>query len=117
MTKPTNINILGTNYKILYFQNMLDVCPYKQEKLWGFIDYAHTQIRIYDNGQDIGQIYKTLWHEILHGIANDLNLDINKEENHNQLDTLAMAIADTLMRNDFLVVKNELVYGIVEVHQ
>ncbi len=103
--KPKSIVILGRKYKITYHNNPANVDAEKRSSLWGQIDYWTRRIRIYDNGRDKVDIFETILHEILHGLANDLNLkslDSQDKEKHNDLDRLAVALTDTLFRNGFL---------------
>ena len=100
MEKPTTINILGITYRVSYVEKPSDVDFNKRESLWGSVDYWTRTIRIYDNGLSIEDIWQTLWHEILHAIAEQLHLNLNKEKNHDDLDRLALAINDLLFRNN-----------------
>jgi hypothetical protein len=100
--KPTELNILGINYSVEYVDSPSDVDIHGRETLFGQIDFWTRSIRIHDNGRDIEDIWQILIHEILHGIAEALNLKLNDEEMHDELDSLATAIGDTLIRNGLL---------------
>ena len=104
MSKPTSVNIVGVIYKIEYVDKPSDVDVFKRTSLWGQIDYWTRTIRIYDNGRSMEDIWQTLFHEILHGIAELLKLSsLNKDENHDELDVLALAIVDILIRNGWFI--------------
>lgn len=98
--KPEIINILGITYKVEYVDKPSDVDIFKREAMWGQLDYWTRTIRIYDNGRCIEDVWQAIFHEILHGIAEALKLSsLQKEENHDELDILALAIIDVLTRN------------------
>jgi len=100
MKKPKTINILGIPYKVIYVDKPSDVDIFKRESLWGQIDYWTRTIRIYDNSQAEEDMWETIFHEILHGIANSLHLKwLEDKKNHDELDLLALAITDILFRN------------------
>lgn len=101
--KPTNVNILGHDYKITYLDKPSDVDMYGRESLWGQIDYWTRTIRIYDNDRSETDIWYTIWHEIIHGISEGLHLEVlEKSENHDTLDLLSLAISDILFRNNWI---------------
>jgi hypothetical protein len=106
--KPKEINILGVKYKIDYVDNPAEVDQYKRESLWGQIDYWTRTIRIYSNGRPIEDIFQTLLHEILHGIESQLKIRCFKDTNggHDDLDILALALTDVLVRNDMIKLKD-----------
>ena len=100
--KPTEVNILGQVYKIEYCKNASEVDIDHRQSLWGQIDYWTQTIRVYDNNSPEAKIMQTLIHEVLHGIAGQLHMKLNKEENHDELDILAMSLYDVMKRNDWL---------------
>ncbi len=100
MKRPKQINIMGIPYQVSYVDNPAEVDIYKRESLWGQIDYWTKTIRIYDHGRGEVDIWDSIIHEVLHGIAEKLHLNaLNDKDNHDQLDRLALALADTLFRN------------------
>jgi len=101
--KPSSVNILGVTYAIAYVEKPSDVDIYHRDSLWGQIDYWTRTIRIYDNGRPEEDIMQCLVHEILHGIAEALKLNLRKPERHDDLDILALALVDTFYRNNWLV--------------
>ena len=100
--KPTELNILGIKYTVEYVDSPSDVDIHGRETLFGQIDFWTRSIRIHDNGRDIEDVWQILIHEVLHGIAEALNLKLNEEDMHDELDSLATAIGDTLIRNNLL---------------
>ena len=100
--KPKKVNILGTVYTIEYLEKPADVDPQGREPLFGQIDYWDRTIRIYDNGRMDQDIWQALIHEILHGIGAALNLKLNEEKMHDELDTLATALTDVFFRNKWI---------------
>jgi len=100
--KPESVNIIGITYKFEYVNKPSDVDMFKRESMWGQIDFWTRTIRIYDNGRCLEDIWHTIFHEILHGIAEALKLPcLNKAENHDELDILALALIDVLTRNSW----------------
>ena len=99
---------MGKAYSIEYVDKPSDVDIYKRESLWGQIDYWTRTIRIYANNRTESDIFETLIHEILHGIEEDLKLKAFKEkQGHDELGILAVALTDTLIRNNLVILKNE----------
>ena len=109
--KPERINILGSVYSIEYCNRPSDVDLFKRESLFGQTDYWTQTIRIYDNGRSIQDIWKTIIHEVLHIIGECMKLDIldkggmKDERKHEELDMLAVALADTFFRNNLILLK------------
>lgn len=100
--RPDSVNILGIEYKILYFDKPSEVDRNNRQSLWGQIDYWERIIRVYDNNSNEGDVWQTLMHEILHGISDSLKLKLNDEEMHEELDLLSLALTDVLFRNDWI---------------
>ena len=101
--KLTEINILGTIYKISYYDNSTDVDIHKREPHWGQIDYWTRTIRLYKNDFPDSEIFKTLFHEMLHGIMEHGQMqEINTEKN---VELLTNLIVDTLLRNNLITIK------------
>ena len=105
--KPENVNILGLNYKIEYVDKPSDVDIYKRESLWGQIDFWTRTIRVYQTDRTIESTWSTIFHEVLHGISSQLNLCLNKDEYHDDLDVLAFALYDSFTRNGWMKVDDD----------
>lgn len=103
MDKPNSVNVLGVEYKIEYTDKPSDVDLYKRASLWGQVDLWTRTIRIYDNGRPAEDVWQTIFHEIFHCIADELKLKaLAKDENHDELDVLALAMTDVLFRNGWM---------------
>ena len=101
--KIKSINILGREYKIVYCKKPSDVDWRGRESLWGQIDYWKRVMRIYENDRSKLDIFETILHETLHSIETDLNLKaFDGDKGHEELEVLALALADTLTRNGLI---------------
>lgn len=101
--RPKKVDILGTSYSVEYCEKPSDVDLYKRESLWGQVDYWTRSIRIYDHERSDPDVWQTLLHEVLHAIATDLHLKVlGNKENHDELDLVALALIDILLRNGWL---------------
>lgn len=101
--KPDTVNILGITYGITYVDKPSEVDIFKRNSLWGQIDYWTRTIRIYDNGRADEDVWETVIHEVLHGIASELKLHaFDSNDNHDELGLVALALTDVLFRNDWI---------------
>lgn len=101
--KPDKVNILGIEYSIIYVDKPSDVDIFKRESLWGQIDYWTRTIRIYDNARPIEDIWHAIFHEVIHGLSQVLHLqEMDKKENEDELDLIALAFTDILFRNGWM---------------
>jgi len=113
--KPESITILGIHYDIIYCDNPLEVDIFKRQTALGQCDHWTRSIRVYDNGRKIEDIWETIWHEVLHAIGELMKLDIldrgesKDERKYDEIDMLALALTDTLFRNDLIKVGNEVI--------
>lgn len=101
---PKKLNICGSIYKIVYTNDMSEVDIMGREMLWGQIDFQTNTIRIFVGDRPIEAVWKTLLHEIMHGILIEYNVQgmmgihsIDQLEMVN--DTLSSGLFDTLERN------------------
>ena len=103
--RPNKVNILGIDYLIIYVDKPSEVDVFKRESYWGMIDSWTRTIRIYDDGKlqdDV--IWQVIFHEVIHGIVDLLHLDkLQGKENEDTVDLLALAIADVLFRNEWMI--------------
>jgi len=97
---PDEINIIGKVYSVIYVDNPSDVDVHKRESLWGQIDYWTSTIRIYKSDRSNESIMQTLMHEIIHGVASLLHMKLDADDMENEVDILASAITDTIIRNN-----------------
>ena len=107
-SRPSSVIILGKRYEINYTDKPSDVDIYRRESLWGQIDYWTRTIRVYENKGSAEDRWHTIIHEVLHGIITALKLDKLKED-EDTIDLLALALVDTLFRNEWL--REEIVRG------
>lgn len=108
IAKPDSVLIMGKKYTITYCEKPSDVDIFKRESYWGQVDYWTRSIRIYETDRSLEDIWATIMHEVLHAIGEALKLDIldmgkgKDEHRHNELDVLALALVDFLVRNKLL---------------
>ena len=75
---------------------------YKRESLWGQVDYWTRTIRVYHNDRQNADVWQTLWHEILHAIAEKLHITTGNgklQNDENAIDLLATGINAVLQDN------------------
>lgn len=102
MKRPNEVNILGIIYQIQYVDNPAEVDIRKRESLWGQIDYWTRTIRIYSKDRPEEDIWETILHEVLHGIAELLHLkSMMDDKNEVELNLLSLALVDVLFRNSW----------------
>ena len=93
MKMPKIIRIGGVDYEIRDVDNLNDgvnVC-------YGHISFEDSVIELHSKNQNHQKRCVTLWHEILHGIAEHASLDIENEER--VIDVLAKGIYQVLQDN------------------
>ena len=106
--KPSSVIILGITYKIEYVDKPSDVDIYKRESMWGQIDYWTRSIRVYASGLSEEDIFGTILHEVLHGIAEMFGLKtLQDDDNHDELELLALALTDVFYRNGWIKTESE----------
>ena len=106
MGLPDKVKIFDIVYSISYLDKPSDVDLHQRESLWGQIDYWTRTIRIYHNGRSDEDVWQTLWHEIIHGVCNKLDLQ-DKDgndlyENEKFVDLMATGINCILNDNDWI---------------
>lgn len=103
--KPKSVNILGTDYTVVYCESASDVDVFRRESLQGQVDFWTSSIRVCESRSLVAQ-WKTVIHEILHAIGECADIAMLKnKDNHDQLDALANILVDTLIRNKFLEIE------------
>lgn len=101
--KPDKVNILGNEYKIVYKENPSEVDSENRQSLLGQIDPWISEIRIYHGTNSNHDVWQSIIHEILHGICDGLHLkSLSHDDNHDELDLLALSLTDILFRNDWI---------------
>lgn len=104
MNIPKSIRIGGVDYEVRITPNLRD----GTEILAGHVDYYNSVIELSDtdnNGYHARRI--TLWHEILHGIANHAELDFRKADEEHIVTVLAKGIYQVLQDNRGLMEGDE----------
>ena len=94
------INILGKLYKLVYVDSPYDVDIARREAYWGQTDEWSREIRIYRYNRSKEDIFEVTLHEIIHSIADILDLSFKDEEK--DINALSVALTDVLIRNNFL---------------
>lgn len=72
---PDKIKIGSINYKVLKTEETLVL---NCRECVGTIDYENAEIKL-NIKRDPQVIEKTFWHEVIHGIAHDRNIEITEE--------------------------------------
>lgn len=101
LSRPDSVTILGKRYQIEYTNTPSDVDIFRRESMWGQIDYWTRTIRVYDKGNSAEDRWHTIIHEVLHGIISSLKLEKIKGD-EDTIDMLALALVDTMFRNEWL---------------
>lgn len=106
--KPKSVNILGKIYNVEYVDKPSDVDIFKRESLWGQIDYWTRTIRIYDRDRALSDLWETIIHEVIHGVATEMGIGSLDPKNNNaaekDMERLSVGLADTFIRNGWLKV-------------
>lgn len=104
MNYPKTLNICGKKYKVTFVADERFVDIDKENNLWGQINYAKREIRIF-KGSNPEDILDTYIHEITHGIlqSNPAIQELIKEDKEEAfVGNFATQLADTLMRNKLI---------------
>lgn len=102
-SRPSSVIILGITYQIEYHDKPSEVDIFKRSSLWGQIDFWTRTIRIYDNGRSIEDLWKTILHEVLHGIVAELNIKaLDGDDREDDIDMLSLALMNVMFNNRWL---------------
>jgi hypothetical protein len=104
MPFPTELNIMGTIYKVTYFDKPHEVDFNKRKSCDGMVDFWIKEMNIYNSGNPV-EMWKTIFHEILHAIGEEANIEMlaDIDKNHQQLDLLSKVLIDTILRNNLII--------------
>lgn len=104
---PKEINILGIPYKIEYCNIPSNVDIHRRESMSGQIDFWSKTIRIYSGDRSVESTWHIIWHELLHGIVDVLNIDFKEDSEEDIIDRIALGLNDILIRNKLGFFKKE----------
>lgn len=109
MKIPESIRIGGVEYEVVETVGLND----GTNVAYGHIDYQKSIIELNPDVQDHQKRCLTLWHEIIHGVVEHSNMDIEKSNEEAIVDTIAKGIYQVLQDNgnnffDIKEVQNEL---------
>lgn len=93
MKIPETVRIGGVDYKVQEYPDLNDGV----NVAYGHISYEDSIIYLNSKNQKHQKSCITLWHEILHGIIEHANLEIENEEQ--VVDTLAKGVYQVLQDN------------------
>jgi len=93
MKIPEKVKIGGTNYAVKY-EDRLNT---GSNMAYGHIDYERALIRIEPNIQGEQGKFKTLLHEIIHGITHHFDLKLDEDED--TIDRLATGLHMVIVDN------------------
>ena len=97
---PKKLIILSVEWDIIYHNNSYEVDLNKQQKYWGQTDFETNEIRVFKGGKKKEAIWNTLFHEILHIIFDQLDIDsILGAREENVTVALSSALNDFFWRN------------------
>lgn len=90
--KPKTIKILDVTYTVEYVDKPSEVDIFKRESMFGQIDYWTRSIRIFDKDRSDQDVQRTIWHEILHGIVEQIHIKWATDSDEDIVDRLALGI-------------------------
>ena len=99
--QPPEITLFSKPYKITYFKSLGDVDTEKMCYSYGEISLRNASIRIYSESPTERDHYQILVHELLHAVADELNIDFKEDCEEKIIDNLALGIADILVGNGY----------------
>lgn len=112
MKFPNKLIVGGITYKVLYVDKASDTDAEGRQAIWGQIDYWTRTIRIYQKNRTQEDIYHTLFHEIIHAISQQYQLNLEEKEltlnekgddsESSFVDIFSLILYDTLQRNGWL---------------
>ena len=101
--RPASVTIMGKRYTITYVDSPSEVDIFKRQSCWGQIDYWTRSIRVFERDLSDEDVWETIVHEVIHGLAEALALtQMKKDENHEELGLLALGLTDTFFRNGWI---------------
>lgn len=99
---PEVISFLSKKFNIKYFENVSDVDQYKEDSLFGQVNFRTNTIRIYKpEDSNTVNVLHTIFHEVIHIIKENLSIDFVNDEEERIIDNLAIGIVHLLVENKF----------------
>ncbi len=94
MKFPESIVVGGVEYQVHLTQDSV----YAEDE-YGRVSFTSRVITIHDQGDKLVN-WQTLMHELMHVFSYHFKLDLDLDDaHHDQMDTLACVLVDTLVRN------------------
>lgn len=99
---PSEIKIFSKVYTVTYITDISEVDKDKEDILYGQANFRDNTVRIYNNGNSPStEVWHTLFHEIIHIIKHNLDMDFETEGDEKIIDNLALALTHLLIENKF----------------
>lgn len=104
---PDGIDLFSTKWDIVYIDTPYEVGDARSttQPLFGECNLIDRRIEIYAGDRSIPDIWKTLIHEILHAIANELGMEELENLNSYEavVDGLATGLVDMIYKNKLCI--------------
>ena len=100
-TLPKEIRMFSKRFKIIYLDRINEVDETGEAILYGRIDLQKNEIRIYNNhdGYEEADIYGILFHELLHGIFINLDINVPDTEEERIINLISLGLTHILLEN------------------
>ena len=100
---PDEIDIFSTKWRLIYSDSPYEMGDARAtaSPLFGQCNFIDRSIEIYKGNRSRADIWKTIFHEVLHAVINELGVhEIEDSDNYESIvDTLSVAIVDIITRN------------------
>jgi hypothetical protein len=101
---PVVVNVLGTDYNVVYVDELIDDCP-EMEGAVGETDWTSGTITVYvGEERPRSGIWQVFLHELLHALTDEMNIteitDLEHDKLERVIDNLSVGLYDTLKRNN-----------------
>ncbi len=106
MKLPDSVMVFDIKYQIEYVDKPSDVDIFHRQTLWGQCDFWTRTIRIYKNDRTYEDIMQTIWHEVLHAIAQQLHIDAVISDEKQIVDLLATGLNSVIANNNWVRYEN-----------
>lgn len=103
---PRKITILGTDYKLNYVNEPAQTDSLGRQSHLGSIDWWTSTINIYIGDRSPDAIKKVIFHEIVHGVIMEFQVneyaEVPEEIHERVVESIATGLYDTFKRNKLL---------------